>query len=945
MIKRFCIRAYGIVQGIGFRPFVSRTAVKYGIRGDVCNKGSYVEIHAEGGEEALASFRRALTEDAPAVSAIIRVEEKEEKPQGDERFIIKKSRHEAGEIFVSPDLAICPKCSKELLDPSNRRYLHPFINCTDCGPRLTILDSMPYDRVRTSMGEFPMCPECEYEYTHAGSRRFHAQPVCCNDCGPDLYIPGRNEKNGEAIIYVRKVLREGGIAAIKGIGGFHLCCNALDDQAVRRLRRLKDRPMKPFAVMMRDMAAVRRECRILPGEEKILTGVQKPILILKRREEGAETLQHLPDTADALQSLQDKTDALQNLQNMADALQSLQNKTDALQNLQNTADALQSLQNKAETFQNLSGTAGCTKPGKAVTENEARLHPRLSVSVAPDNPTVGVMLPYAPVQLLLFSYPDGGDMTDAFVMTSGNPRGAPICRDDEEALKYLSPMCDVILSNNRKIRLRADDSVMQYIPASIDGEGSCGGALPERGEDIFQGAGSQEYTGNILKGSRPASEGKPYMVRRSRGYAPLPFKGKKGSRGSVLAVGGELKNTFCLTKDELSYPSPYIGDLADLRSVRALGEAVTRMETLLEIKPEAVACDLHPRYNSTAFAESLGLPVVYVQHHYAHILSCMAENEVTEETIGVSFDGTGYGTDGTVWGGEFLQASPAGFKRLGSIAPFRQAGGDLSSKEGWRVAVSLLYDAFGGSGENAKEAVRREAAFLHLCDEKELKAQFLMLDRGINTVTSTSAGRLFDAFSAILGIRRASTFEGEASMALEFAAGRWRKPAEAAAERSAGKLPGNAEAERLPQPVVPPKLRMFKDTEHPLTLTGGLTDTCGDERFILETLPLLRALTEGMHSGIPVSDLAYGFHAALAEMVAAGVRECSRLTGIKTVALSGGVFQNLTLLGLCRKRLEEKGFRCLVHSLVPPNDGGIALGQAVAAQSAVKERDCRNAEQ
>lgn len=782
MIKRYCIRTYGIVQGIGFRPFVSRTAAKYGVAGDVCNKGSYVEIHAEGEEKALLSFRRALTEDAPAVSAIIRVETAEENPAGDREFRIIRSRHEAGEIFVSPDLAICPKCSKELFDPENRRYLHPFINCTDCGPRLTILDSMPYDRVRTSMGEFPMCPDCEYEYTHASTRRFHAQPVCCNSCGPGLFIPGREEKDGEALIYVRKVLREGGIAAVKGIGGFHLCCNALDENAVQRLRSLKHRPMKPFAVMMKDMDTVRRECTLEPGEEKILTGVQKPILILKRR-----LHKDLPEDAE----------------------------------------------------------------GRHLCE-----------AVAPLNPTVGVMLPYAPVQLLLFSYPDGKEMTDAFIMTSGNPSGAPICRDDEEALRYLSPMCDVILTNNRKIRLRADDSVMQFF------------------------------------------SGRPYMVRRSRGYAPLPFKGPEGMHGSVLAVGGELKNTFCLAKEELYYPSPYIGDLADVRSVKALKEAAERMETLLEIRPQAVACDLHPRYNSTAFAESLGLPVVYVQHHYAHILSCMAENEVTEEVIGISFDGTGYGTDGTIWGGEFLAASCSGFRRLGSIAPFRQAGGDLASREGWRVAVSLLYDAFlerCGDKSAARQELQKEAAFLHLCSEKDLKAQFFMLDGGVNTVISTSAGRLFDAASAILGIRRASTFEGEASMALEFAA-----------------------APEAPALAVP---QLSESREEMRSAAGN----GGERAFVLGLLPLIRALSAGMHEGVPVPELAGGFHRSLAEMIVSGAVKCRELTGLRKVALSGGVFQNLLLLHLCEELLRKEGFTCLTHSLVPPNDGGIALGQAFAA--------------
>ncbi|MBP3880311.1 MAG: carbamoyltransferase HypF, partial [Lachnospiraceae bacterium] len=625
---RLRIRVYGIVQGIGFRPFVARLADAYKISGSVCNKGSFVEIFAEGSRESVFSFYKALPERAPAVSAIVRIDQKELPPEGAERFLIIKSSREAGEIFVSPDLAICPACRKELFDPSNKRYLHPFINCTDCGPRLTILDSMPYDRVRTSMGVFPMCPDCEREYTDPGTRRFHAQPVCCNDCGPRVYIPGREESGPDAIRLVRKVIREGGIAAIKGIGGFHLCCDATSDQAVARLRALKNRPAKPFAVMMRDIGTVERECEIPDGFRGFLEGVQKPILILDRKEGG-----------------------------------------------------------------------------------------RISPLVAPDNPTVGVMLPYAPIQMLLFSYPEENsagregektgaepEMTDVFVMTSGNPSGAPICKDDDEAVRYLSPMCDVILSNDRTIRLRADDSVMQAV------------------------------------------RGKPYMIRRSRGYAPLPVVLPEGTKGELLAVGGELKNTFALAKDELVYPSAYIGDLADLRSVNALSAAVERMEELLETKPRAVVCDLHPRYNSSAFAEELSLPVIRVQHHYAHILSCMAENRWTDPCIGISFDGTGYGTDGTVWGGEFLIAWPDHFICAGSLAPFLQSGGDLASKEGWRIAVSLLADA-----ADSEEAFASAVKSLGLCSEQELKMQTFMRRNGVNTVQSTSAGRLFDAVSAMLG--------------------------------------------------------------------------------------------------------------------------------------------------------------------------------------------------
>ena len=804
MEKRMRIRVYGIVQGIGFRPFVSRLADELRLYGDVCNKGSYVEIHAQADERVLDEFRRRLVSDAPAVSAIIRLDAEEtdviREDEAGPRFRIIKSMHEAGEIFVSPDLAICPACRRELTDPRDRRYLHPFINCTDCGPRLTILDGMPYDRIRTSMKKFPMCPECEREYTHPETRRFHAQPVCCNDCGPTVCLYDLRRKEGEdipanealtsqvsedefgthtvtaqksatghdAIRKAREIIRGGGIIAVKGIGGFHLCCDAADDKAVARLRTLKHRPMKPFAVMMKNMETVKRECIIPEGAEKILDGVQKPILILKRKT-GVDS--------------------------------------------------------------------------------------KLSRLIAPDNNTVGVMLPYAPVQILLFDLPDGGGMTDMFVMTSGNPSGAPICRNDAQALEYLSPMCDAILSNDRDILLRADDSVMQW------------------------------------------AFGKPYMVRRSRGYSPLPFTGPRHFKGSVLAIGGELKNTFCLAKDELYYPSPYVGDLADLRSVRAMGQGIARMEELLETKPELVVCDMHPRYNSTAYAEETGLPYMKIQHHYAHILSCMAENGVTDPVIGVSFDGTGYGTDGTIWGGEFLLADPEKFERMGSITPFRQAGGDLASKEGWRIALSLLLDVCG-----SEEKAGAEADLLRLCSEQEKKALFFMLRRNVNTVVSTSAGRLFDAVSAILGIRRESTFEGEASIALEMEAGRFLE-----------ENPGYARECHTPQ----------RKAEHILQVHK-------DGRFCLPTYNIIEEILSGLHDGKPVGLLAGAFHRYLADGILAGALHMRDVTGVNRVALSGGCFQNMLLLQLCRERLEAEEFVCLTHSLVPPNDGGIALGQALA---------------
>ena len=806
---RVCIRVFGIVQGVGFRPTVKRHADACDIAGSVSNKGPYVEIFAEGSEECVHSFIKQIQEEPPKRAVILKLDVEnvesgedgihkvESETDSKEKFQIIESEKEEGEIFVSPDIAICPECKKELYDKNDRRYLHPFINCTCCGPRLTILDSMPYDRVRTSMGEFPMCEKCEYEYTHAETRRFDAQPVCCNDCGPELYLLGRKERGADAIRYTRKVISEGGIVAVKGIGGFHLCCDAAKEETVARLRQRKKRPMKPFAVMMKDLDVVRRECETEPHLEEILDGHQKPIILLPKKEGGT-----------------------------------------------------------------------------------------LCESVAPDNPKIGVMLPYAPVQLLLFDYQDETKVSDCLVMTSANTSGAPICRDDEDALNELSGLCDVILSHDRKIRLRADDTVMDFY------------------------------------------RGEPYMIRRSRGYAPLPFMMGNEFKGQVLAVGGELKNAFCIGKNQLFYPSPYIGDMGDVRTVKALKESVKRMEELLETKPQIVACDMHPSYNTRAAAEEMGLPVFLVQHHYAHILSCMAENEWTTEkkVIGVSFDGTGYGTDGTIWGGEILLADYDSFTRWGCIEPFAQTGGDVSAKEGWRIAVSLLGKIYGK--ENALLIIET----LGLCEPKLAKLQFTMEERGINTVQSTSAGRLFDAVSAILDIRKSSTFEGEASTSLQFAAEKWL---DAQKKKIAG-FEDFAESGIITDYG---ELKSISDVAQKSVVekNNSINRNIKSDLYYLPTLSLVKELAERKLAGENSNQLALHFHRRLAGMIVSACEKAREETGINTVALSGGVYQNKLLLDYSVTMLEERGFHVLRHHLLPPNDGGISLGQAVAAMRSLQK--------
>lgn len=758
--ETYQVKIYGIVQGVGFRPFIRRLALKYGIRGTVCNKGSYVEIQASGNQ--IQAFLSAIPKEAPDRSAILKIRTRE--MEGEillpEDFQIVESEKDEGLVFVSPDIATCPACERELFDSKNRRYLHPFINCTACGPRLTILDSMPYDRVRTSMGEFPMCPTCHREYTDIASRRYHAQPVCCRDCGPELYLLGRPEHGDEALEEIRHIIRSGGIVAIKGIGGFHLCCDGTNDEAVQRLRLLKHRPYKPFAVMMRDMETVHRTCVVPEGAEGILQGPQKPILLLEKKE---------------------------------------------------------------------------------AAESEV-----LSSALAPGNTSIGVMLPYTPVHMLLFRYPDAETepMPDVLVMTSGNPSGAPICMTDEEAEKYLPPMCDAILTNSRKIRIRADDSVMSFY------------------------------------------RNRPYMIRRSRGYAPLPTVLPKEYSHSVLGIGGELKNTFALLKGDMAYLSPYIGDMADLRSVEALHLAEERMERLLEITPECVVSDLHPKYNTgevaREMAEKKKIPLYQVQHHYAHILSCMAENECMEPVIGMAFDGTGFGTDGTIWGGEMLLADGEGFRRMGSIRPFVHAGGDKASREGWRIAAAILPE--------------KMTEDLDLGTAKERAALRFMMGNQVNTIPSTSMGRLFDGVSAILGLKEKNSFEGEMSMQLQFE--------------------GEKELQR--------------NGKKSLSVSYDNRRVTEEEGFLyLETSALVQWIAERTLEGVPTGPLALLFHEVLADMVRDGALRVREITGVNTVVLSGGVFQNLLLLALCQTRLEKAGFRVLTHSLVPANDGGIALGQAV----------------
>ena len=799
-MQSLVIRIFGIVQGVGFRPFVHRLAMEHELLGTVANKGSLVEVFVqarEGLADKVEHFLADLTRRAPKRSLIMKVtrEACDLAPFTD--FAIIESEKEKGDIFVSPDIAICEDCAAELWDPTNRRYLHPFINCTACGPRLSILDGMPYDRERTSMRNFPMCEACSQEYHDPKTRRYDAQPVCCHDCGPHLTLEdtqGRSIASYEELCarfprvqtlahtsfslshallpihLARLALASGAIVAIKGIGGFHLACAADNDDAVKELRARKHRPSKPFAIMLRNLAAIKAICRVSAKEEELLTGWQKPIVLLEHVDQGA-----------------------------------------------------------------------------------------LSSLLAPGNPTLGVLLPYTPLHHLLFDLPDGLSFPKALVMTSGNISGAPICHTEAQVRQELGAITDLVLGHNREIRVRCDDSVICCL-----------------GE-------------------------KTWPLRRSRGYAPLPQVLTQDFHGSVLAVGSELKNTFCLARDNLFYLSPHVGDLEDVRTVDALLATITRLEELLEITPSAIACDTHPSYTSRRVAEELshkrGIPLIFCQHHISHILSCMAEHDVFSPVLGLALDGTGDGQDGTIWGGELILCDLTQSKRLASLTPFPHTGADLASREGWRVAVSMLTELLGEEKTlSAFSQLGVHTASSH--SEKELALQSLLTRRRLNTVFSTSCGRLFDATSAILGIAEVSRFEGEAAMQLQFAAE-----------------------------------RALKRGDSPITLSQKplRKNDADGASYHMPQGELFVALLEEALRGCDRDRLALSFHESLATMLVQACVLAREETGVGTCALTGGVFQNRLLARLVFTKLTKQGFRVLCHHTVPANDGGLALGQAVYA--------------
>lgn len=804
------IHVTGIVQGVGMRPFVYREAMAHGICGWVLNAGDGVHVEAHASGAAVDGFVAALSEHAPAAARVERVDVADLEPgtwdaANEQGFRIVASQDQtAHTTLVSPDIATCDDCLRELFDPADRRYHYPFINCTNCGPRFTIIRSLPYDRAATSMDRFPMCPECAAEYADPLDRRFHAQPDACFDCGPHITwreaaggmvlesseatpAVGDTRESSDAIIErCVELLEAGGIVAIKGLGGFHLACDAANEQAVVELRRHKRRSNKPLAVMVRDLTDAERLCRVNDAERDLLAGSIRPIVLLRRRGVG------MGDSFDAL---------------------------------------------------------------------------ALAPSVAHDLPELGVMLPYTPLQHLLLAAAETHGM-HALVMTSGNLSEEPIETDDDLAWEHLvaAGIADALLGNDRAILSRYDDSVVRVVDGVV---------MP---------------------------------VRRARGYAPqpLPLPALASAAPCVLACGPQQKATIALTREDANgtsacFVSQHIGDVENGATFDAWNAARTRLEDLFDLAPAALACDLHPSYLSSQWtreqARERNLPLIEVQHHHAHIASVMAEAIATGQlapnarVLGIAFDGTGAGTDGTIWGGEFLVAGLADFERTAHLRTWALPGGAASVRDARRNAFALLSEL--GLLEHPGAA-----RLLDSIDEQTRSVTVTMIERNINSPRTSSMGRLFDAAAAILGICGTATYEGEPAIELEAAA--WRAFGRENASSTDSQVGASTPADGSP---------------------------------ILDPKPLFEALLSGIEAGVPADKLALGFHIVIARASARIASEICAREGIDTVALSGGVFMNRLLLRLLTRELKDAGLAVLVPCTVPVNDGCIAYGQAAVARA------------
>ena len=741
---------HGAVQGVGFRPFVYRLAKTLQLPGWVANSAQGVFIEVEGPKELLDSFLLRVQKEAPPRAFIQSLEYSFLEPKNFAEFVIRES-DETGKTsaHVLPDIATCPDCLSEILDPHNRRFRYPFTNCTNCGPRFSIIHSLPYDRPNTSMARFTMCPECRMEYDDPGNRRFHAQPNACPRCGPQLALWNATglvlSSGDEALVNAARALREGMTVAVKGLGGFHLMVDARNAGAVTRLRSRKYREEKPLALFFPSEESIREECEVSELERRLLSSPESPIVLLHR-------------------------------------------------------------------LNKFSGIAA---------------------EVAPNNPWLGAMLPYTPLHHLLLR-----ELGFPVVATSGNTSDEPICTDEHDALQRLHGIADLFLVHDRPIVRHVDDSIARIML------------------------------------------GREQLLRRSRGYAPLSLRVDRSSERCMIAVGAHLKNTVAMSSGRNIFVSQHIGDLETARALQVFQNVIQDFRRLYDEAPDRVIRDLHPDYLSGKLAESFGAPVVSIQHHYAHVASCIAENQIVGDVLGVSWDGTGYGTDGTVWGGEFLRTTETGYMRVATLRPFKLPGGEKAVKEPRRSAIGILYELYG------QDVFRRkELSALAGLSEQEVSTVRTMLVREVNSPLTTSMGRLFDAVSSLLGIQQRSTYEGQAAMELEFA---------------------------------------IQDYETEESYSFAVDRSAIPA--VIDWAPMILALVEESRRRIPVGIISAKFHNTLAEIVL----DTAKNIALPQIVLTGGCFQNRQLTERVVRKLDAAGFRPFWHQRIPPNDGGISLGQLYA---------------
>ncbi len=762
-MQRAKIHIRGIVQGVGFRPYVYRLARSLGLNGYVQNTSDGVIIDVEG--EDIKDFLRRLPENAPPLSKISDMDVTPLPPQGYTEFRILQSGDTYGFTLISPDISICDDCLHELFDPQDRRYLYPFINCTNCGPRYTIIKSVPYDRPNTTMNIFTMCDACLSEYNDPQDRRFHAQPNACHECGPDITLFFQDtgfKKARDALEFTITLLRNGHIIAIKGMGGFNLVCNAMNEKSVMRLRDLKRKNNKPFALMAPDIESIRRFCYVDEGEERLLLSKERPIVLLRKKEDCV-----IPD------------------------------------------------------------------------------------AVAPNNRYLGFMLPYTPLHYMLFFHPDGlykDPNFSALVMTSGNISEEPIVINNDEAILKFGNLADFILLYNRDIFMRVDDSVLFH--------------------------------------NRELSN--PVFIRRSRGYSPLTLRFSE-TGPEVLAVGGEMKNVFTITKEDHAIISQHIGDMQNFETLLFFEETLENLKSVYKIEPSIIACDMHPDYLSTRWAELQKLELHKVQHHHAHIASVMAENNLRKEVIGVAFDGTGYGTDGNIWGGEFLIVKPSEFKRIGHLRYIPLPGSEAAIKEPWRIAIALIQDVSGDEVWRYLETI----GFIDRYGEDYISMILRILKKRELSPMSSGAGRLFDAVAAITGICDRNTFEAESAMALE-------------------SVLDESVTDDYPVDIV------FRDT------------------IEIDLSPAILRILDDMFYRIPPSTISTRFHNTFITIIIRTVMKISMLTDIRDVVLSGGVFQNRYILERVFRNLIDNGMNVYLNRYLPPNDACISLGQAYVVRERLR---------